>query len=262
MCIRDSTFPWRAELDTPAFARAIELFAVREIDDARDELRWVYEESATRDEALRWIEAALLDRVGAYPTTVYLTRRELSAFLDQPPSGEHYARWRIAYPAAYAPMIDRIAEERTLPPALLRAIAREESSFRADAVSVAHAYGLVQLIVPTARRFGRTVGMDATAQTLTDPQVNVTIGSAFMKWLWDRYETNPAVLPSAYNAGQGATDRWLRERPAHRLDEWIEEIPYDETRRYTRRVLQSWGTYAWLDRGELPALRGELPPAP
>lgn len=256
------TFPWRDELDTPAFARAIELFTVGEIDEARGELRWIYEETATRDEALRWIEAALLDRVGAYSTTVYLTRRELSAFLERPPTGEHYARWRIAYPAAYAPLIDRVAEERTLPPAMVRAIAREESSFRPDAVSVAHAYGLVQLIVPTARRFGRTVGMDATAQTLTDPQVNVTIGSAFMKWLWDRYESNPAVLPSAYNAGQGATDRWLRERPGLRLDEWIEEIPYDETRRYTRRVLQSWGTYAWLDHGELPALRGELPPAP
>ena len=50
-----------------------------------------------------------------------------------------------------------------------------------------------------------------------------------------------------------------RERPTQRLDAWIEEIPYDETRRYTRRVVQSWGIYAWLDRGELPALRPTLP---
>src|SRR5690606_42152357 len=99
--------PWRAELDTPAFTRAVELFKVGEIDAGRAELRWVREEAAARDEALRWIEAALLDRVGAYSTTVYLTRRELTAFMERPPAGEHYARWRIAYPAAYAPMIDR-----------------------------------------------------------------------------------------------------------------------------------------------------------
>ncbi|MCA9608401.1 MAG: hypothetical protein KC619_22485, partial [Myxococcales bacterium] len=62
-----------------------------------------------------------------------------------------------------------------------------------------------------------------------------------------------------YNAGQGATDRWLRERPDQKLDEWIEDIPYDETRRYTRRVLQTWGIYTWLDRGELPDLPARLP---
>ncbi|MCZ7681482.1 MAG: lytic transglycosylase domain-containing protein [Sandaracinaceae bacterium] len=193
---------------------------------------------------------------------MWLARRHLAAFLEQPPAGEHYARWRIAYPQAYAPLIEEAAEARALPPELVRAIAREESSFRADAVSVAHAYGLTQLIVPTARRFGRSAGVPISAQTLTDPRVNVTVGAEFMAWLWGRYESNPAVLPSAYNAGQGATDRWLRERPRQRLDEWIEDIPYDETRRYSRRVLQSWGIYAWLDRGELPELRASLPAAP
>jgi len=253
------TFAWRPELDTPAFARAIALFEVGELDEGRAELAWMREESGAEDEELRWIEAALLDRVGAHPTAVYLARGELRSFRERPPSGASYARWRIAYPAAYAPMIERIAEERGIPAELIRAIAREESSFRPDAVSVAHAYGLVQLIEPTARRFARTLGLTANRQTLVDPEINVSIGSAFMRWLWDRYESNPAVLPSAYNAGQGATDRWLRQRPNQRLDEWIEEIPYDETRRYTRRVLQSWGIYTWLDRGELPVLRPELP---
>ena len=55
--------------------------------------------------------------------------------------------------------------------------------------------------------------LNATASTLQDPVVNVRIGAAYMGWLWERYEANPVVLPSAYNAGQGATDRWLRERP-------------------------------------------------
>lgn len=256
------TFEWRSELDSPAFARAIELLLVGEIDAARDELSWVYESSDRRDEELRWIQAALLDRAGAHPAAVWLARRHLASFMTAPPSGEHYARWRIAYPRAYAPIIEEAARSRSIPPELVFAIAREESSFRPDAVSVAHAYGLTQLILPTARRFGRPLGLRIDAGTLTDPRVNVAVGSEYMAWLWARYEANPAVLPSAYNAGQGATDRWLRERPDRRLDEWIEEIPYDETRRYTRRVLQTWGIYAWLDRGELIDLRAALPPAP
>jgi soluble lytic murein transglycosylase len=249
-------FPWRAEMDAPAFARAVELFAVGEVDAARDEL----EALGRRDEELRWVEAALLDRAGAHTLAVNLTRRTLNGFRARPPADDHFARWRIAYPQAYAPIIEEAASGRSVPAELVRAIAREESSFQPDAVSTAHAYGLVQLIVPTARRFARPLGLDATAVTLRDPRTNVTVGSAFMSWLWDRYATNPAVLPSAYNAGQGATDRWLRERPRQRLDEWIEDIPYDETRRYTRRVLQTWGTYTWLDRGELPALSASLPP--
>jgi soluble lytic murein transglycosylase len=66
-------------------------------------------------------------------------------------------------------------------------------------------------------------------------------------------------VPAAYNAGQGALDRWLRERGELPLDEFVERIPYDETRRYTRRVLQTWGVYAWLDEGRLLELAMALP---
>ncbi len=253
------TFPWRDEMDTPAFARATELLKAGDVDAAREELEWVYESSDQHDEELRWLEAALLDRARDYPIAVWLTRRHLSGFMQEPPAGAHFARWRIAYPEAYAPLIEDAARAHELPAELVRAVAREESSFRASAVSVAHAYGLVQVILPTARRFGRGLGVHIDATTLRDPQVNVNVGAALMGWLWARYDTNPALIPSAYNAGNGATDRWLRERPNQRLDAWIEDIPYDETRRYSRRVLQSWGIYTWLARGELPALPAHLP---
>lgn len=252
-------FPWRPEMDSPAFARAIELLAVGEIDKAERELHWLHAHSEQNDPELRWIEAALMDRAGAHSRAVYLTRRLLRDFMREPPAGPHFAKWRIAYPRAYARAVEAAVQGRPIPPELIFAIAREESSFQPQAVSVAHAYGLTQLILPTATRFGRPLGLDVTPATLTDPAINVAIGAEFMGWLWNRYADNPVVLPSAYNAGQGATDRWLRERPNQRLDEWIEEIPYDETRRYTRRVLQTWGIYTWLDRGELPELRPQLP---
>jgi len=252
-------FAWRPELETDAFTRALELLRVGEFADAQSELAWIRAQSDESDAELTWIEAALLDRVGEHSRAVYLTRRHLRDFMDEPPADAHFARWRIAFPRAFAGPIERAAEEQPVPPELIWAIAREESSFRPDVVSVAHAYGLTQLILPTARRFGRALSLRPTPTTLRDPMINARIGAAYMGWLWNRYEENPVVLPSAYNAGQGATDRWLRERPDQRLDEWIEEIPYDETRRYTRRVLQTWGIYTWLNRGELPALPARLP---
>lgn len=252
-------FAWRDELDSESFARALELLRVGEVERANRELTWLEDHATENVDELRWIHAALLDRVGDHPRAIYLTRRRLGEFMRQPPAGAHFARWRIAYPRAYANAILAATEESPVPPELVFAIAREESSFRPDAVSVAHAYGLTQLLVPTARRFGRRLDLRVTATTLQDPVVNLRIGAAYMGWLWQRYEDNPVVLPSAYNAGQGATDRWLRERPDQRLDEWIEDIPYDETRRYTRRVLQTWGIYTWLDRGELPELGATLP---
>ncbi len=251
-------FPWRAELDTDAFARALALFGVGAIDEAERELSWI-EARANGDREIRWIHAALLDRAGEHSRAVFITRRQLREFMDEPPAGEHFARWRIAYPRAFAGAIEAAAAETPVPAELIFAIAREESSFNPSVVSVAHAYGLTQLLVPTARRFGRGITPPPSATTLRDPVVNVRIGAAYMGWLWNRYEENPVVLPSAYNAGQGATDRWLRERPDQKLDEWIEDIPYDETRRYTRRVLQTWGIYTWLDRGELPELPARLP---
>ncbi|MGE0785663.1 MAG: transglycosylase SLT domain-containing protein [Sandaracinaceae bacterium] len=252
-------FAWRDELDTEAFARALALLRVGEVGSARAELRYVSERSSHRDDALGWIEAALLDRAGAHADAVRIARRSLRDFMDQPPSGEHYAKWRIAFPRAYASQILAATESRPVPAELVFAIAREESSFQADAVSPAHAYGLTQLILPTARRFGRPLGVTVNERTLRDPTINTRIGAEYMTWLWNRYADNPVVLPAAYNAGQGATDRWLTERSGQRLDEWVEEIPYDETRGYTRRVLQSWGIYSWLDHGSLPTLRAQLP---
>lgn len=251
-------FAWRPELDGEAFARALALLAVGEVTDAERELAWI-EAQGGGDDELRWIHAALLDRAGEHARAVNITRRQLRAFMEEPPSGAHYARWRIAYPRAFAGAIEAAAAESPVPAELIFAIAREESSFRPDVVSVAHAYGLTQLLVPTARRFARGMSPAPSPTTLRDPVVNVRIGAAYMGWLWQRYEDNPVVLPSAYNAGQGATDRWLRERPDQKLDEWIEDIPYDETRRYTRRVLQTWGIYTWLDHGTLPELAARLP---
>src|SRR6185503_17562806 len=123
-------------------------------------------------------------------------------------------------------------------------------------------YGLIQVIRPTAKPHARALGLPSDPDSLKRPDVNLRIGSHFIRELWTRYAQNPAIVPAAYNAGYFATDRWLQSSGNLALDEWVERIPYRETRRYTRRVLQSYGIYAWLDSARLPALPARLPAAP
>ena len=252
------TFPTHPAIESGAMQRGLSLLRVDEPALARRE----FDDVMTRhrsDPEVRLIVAAAFAASGDFATASRLTRSRLASFAGEPPHGRAWHLWRIAYPQAFAPLIEGIASRESVPAAFVRAVAREESAFDPEAVSVANAYGLIQLIRPTARRFARELGLESSPQALKQPETNLRIGTRFIGFLWRHYALNPAVVPAAYNAGEGASDRWLRARGDETLDVWIENIPYDETRRYTRRVLQSYGIYRWLDDRQLPPLRPQLP---
>jgi len=252
-------FSWRDEFDEPAFDRMVELLLVNEVTYASSEMSSLRMLGNDVDPEMAVVGAVLLQHAGAEAKLSRVIRTHFEDFEGLLPRGEGKLIWEATYPQAFSPLIERIAEEEGIPASFVRAIAREESSFDPEAVSWAKAYGLVQLIMPTAKRFATELGVKATPRTLKKPEVNLKIGARYMAWLWGRLNENPALVPSAYNAGEGAVRRWLQEDAARPLDVFIEEIPYDETRRYTRRVLQTYGVYQWLAAEELPELRAKLP---
>jgi soluble lytic murein transglycosylase len=252
------------QLKRPEADTAKELLRVAEPGPAVEELEAMDCFTPTATDELFLLCAALLQDYGAEGNATTIARRRVQRVMSSAPKGPQLALWRVVFPRAYNPQIEEAAEPNRLPPAFVRAIAREESSFNPRAVSPANAYGLIQLIRSTAKQHAQPLGLASDPESLKNPKINLAIGTAFMRVLFEKYKGNFAIVPAAYNAGPGAADKWIRERGHMPLDEWIETIPYNETRKYTRRVLQSYGVYTWLDKGDIIWLKQSVrqEPAP
>jgi soluble lytic murein transglycosylase len=246
------TFERRPELESAGFRRVISLLSVGEVSLAQWELRGLGFTSDSADVELAMISVALLDRSNAPELALELARKHMPRLLQRSPKAGDVALYELAYPFAFAQVIERAAKKEGAPAAFVRAVAREESGFNPEAVSRAHAYGLVQILLPTAKLLVRTKAERVRdAKTLLKPELNLTLGARFMASLAASFRNRYAMVPPAYNAGPAAVSRWLRERGHEPLDVWVENIPYDETRGYTRRVLQSYGIYHWLATAEM-----------
>ena len=135
-------------------------------------------------------------------------------------------------------------------PALLLGVGRQESMFNPWVSSHAEASGLLQLIPRTALLMAGQLGLPYNRGRLTgDPDYNVRLGSHYLKTLLKRYDGEVALAVAAYNAGPGRVDEWVRlhgdprRRGRHHLIDWVELIPFDETRNYVQRVLEGRNMY-------------------
>lgn len=154
--------------------------------------------------------------------------------------------YELLYPRPYDAEVRRAAELTGLPPALIYAIIRQESLYRADAASSANAYGLMQLLLPTAHATARRAGLPKPTRTsLLEPSVNVPLGSSFLRYLLDRADGQWPLAIAGYNAGPAAARRWLATAPME-TDVWVENIPFNETRAYVQRVHWHSLVFEWL----------------
>jgi soluble lytic murein transglycosylase len=214
---------------------------------------------------LLWAATVLYDRAGEYSISHFLPRWILTEFQRNWPVGPARKKWLLSYPRGYRELIEKHAGINGQPAALEFAIVREESSFDPLMESFANAVGLTQLTAAPAQRFAN--GLPHDRQALRDPAINVTIGARELGALWAVYTGNAPLAIAGYNAGEGAVNKWLKdpERAGLTIDEWIEAIPYDETRGYTKRVLSSYFAYLWLAAGKAEERVPSLPlplPAP
>lgn len=215
-------------------------------DLARQEFSALRTQHAKEPETL-WALAYLLDSAKAYPLSHDIPRRSIGDWVTGYPDQATRTRWEVAYPTPFKGLVSEWATRRKIPIELVYAIMREESGFNPRVESWANARGLLQLMEPTAKNVARSdqFGELAVAQ-LFDPAINIRLGTGYMAELSGQLKGHPALIIAGYNGGYGNVSRWLNERGDLPLDLWVEDIPYGQTRDYTKRVLSSFWAYAYL----------------
>ena len=220
-------------LQRPALLRARELNAIGRANWANAEWR---DATADLDAAGRVQAAQLASAWGWHVQAV--------SMLAQANAGDAL-EW--THPDAYAAEIRRAAQHTNLQTAWIYGVMRQESLFHPQAVSSANAYGLLQLLLPTAQGVARRWQMPApTRESLFRPEVNVPLGAAYLREMTDRFDGQFLLTLAAYNAGPNAVPRWLPEQPMD-ADFWIENVPFNETRGYLQRILWHMAARATLD---------------
>ncbi|MEZ5318194.1 MAG: transglycosylase SLT domain-containing protein [Vicinamibacterales bacterium] len=190
--------------------------------------------------------AYALNRQGQLRPAISAMRRAYPQFMAAGGEALPEEILRIIFPVDYWPIIRERAAERDLDPYLLLALIAQESTFQADVRSAANAYGLMQILPSTGRRYASRLGIQPfRTSRLTDPAVNVRIGTTYFADLLRQFG-DPAAALAAYNAGENRVSRWLSERPGIDRDEFIDDIPFPETQNYVKRILGTAEDYRLL----------------
>jgi soluble lytic murein transglycosylase-like protein len=153
---------------------------------------------------------------------------------------------RMYYPLKYGEEIAEHAKERGLDPNLVRALILQESYYNTAAKSRVGATGLMQLMPPTAKEHAARMRIPFAVSRLENPEVNVRIGTYHLRMLVNMFGGNVYLAVASYNAGQGNVLKWRRAAPRKPIDEFLESIPFSETRNYVKRVTMLRSAYSRL----------------
>lgn len=209
---------------TPGIVRALEFDARGDSVNARRE--WYYASRFFNQEEMA-AQARLAYGMGWYFPAI----RTIGL-------AEYWDDLEVRFPTPYREIIQSEARAQDLRSTWVYAITRQESAFMSDARSGSGALGLMQLMPATAKETAGKLGMRLTnLSNLTQPGYNVKLGAAYLSQLYARFNGNRVLATAAYNAGPGRVSQWLTDTRHLPFDVWVENIPYEETRKYVQNVL-------------------------
>jgi len=170
--------------------------------------------------------------------------------------------WQMLFPLPYKDEVFVNARERGLDPWDVAALIRQESEFNPGAKSRANAYGLMQLRPATGRMLGRQEGMRAVPTSLLlNPGVSIKLGTEYLRQQLASWDGDLFRTLAAYNAGPGRVRQWLMWSNYREPAEFVESIPFTETREYVQAVLRNADIYRELyGKGNVPVPQGKTPP--
>ena len=243
--IRDQSVAQRLSL-LPGLIRARELFHVGLEGKGRSE--WDAEMRMLT--AAEQVQAALMaDSWGWHSRAIATVAK----------AGE-YDDLRVRYPLPWRAEFEQQARTNGVSSSWAYGIARSESLFMRDIRSSAGAIGLMQLMPATGRQTARELRIPWSGQaTLTNSTDNIRLGTHYLGKMFARFDDNRVLATAAYNAGPSRVEAWLPTSGDLDARIWIENIPFNETRAYVRRVLTDQTIFHWRMTGKLRRISSELP---
>ena len=165
----------------------------------------------------------------------------------------------LRYPLPWPDTFREHSEDASIAPTWAYGVARSESLFMRDVRSSAGAIGLMQLMPATGKQVAREISLPYSGiATLTDPDKNIRLGTTYLGKMAERYGGNRILATAAYNAGPHRVDRWLPQAGHVDARIWIENIPFNETRGYVKRVLAAEAIFHWRMTGAVRRLSDEM----
>lgn len=233
-------------LQNPAIMRARELHQIGRNVWAAAEWRAGLQEATPQAR----LQAGLLAASWAWPSQAIPTLASVSVYDD----------FAVTYPLVYESQVQDAAKQAQLSPAWVYGVMRQESLYDPQATSPANAYGLLQLLLPTAKTVAKKWKQRTpTQEALFDPETNLTLGAAYLHDMREKWNGSLILALGSYNAGPNAVSRWLPDKPMD-ADIWIENIPYTETRGYIQRILWHICVFGWKETGQAQDLSSLLQP--
>ncbi|MEJ2256084.1 MAG: transglycosylase SLT domain-containing protein [Woeseiaceae bacterium] len=172
-----------------------------------------------------------------------------------------YGDLTMRYPLPWQEQFELSASDASIDPTWAYGIARSESLFMRDVRSGAGAVGVMQLLPATGKQVAREIKAPyAGIATLTDPLANIRLGTSYLGQMVQRFGGNRVLATAAYNAGPHRIDEWLPQDGSVDARAWIETIPFNETRKYVKRVLTAQTIFHWRLTGDALRLSDNLPP--
>ena len=151
------------------------------------------------------------------------------------------------YPTKYNEYVEKYSKENNVDKYMIYAIIKAESNFKSDVKSNSNAIGLMQLLENTAVEMSNSIKQDEiTEKSLYDPEMNIKLGISYYSYLLKHYRGNNILALTAYNAGMGNVDNWIKKGVIKSDGSDIENIPYKETNNYVRKILRDYKLYVKL----------------
>lgn len=226
--------------------RARQLVAAGVPGLALSELRWGSRRYPQNDDALCYIMARIYASTEDFIGAISNLRRAFPDYNNRPAASLPEEVWQLLFPVRHWEIISRQTAGTNLDPTLILGVIRQESAFDQEACSRANARGLMQILPSTGRRLAKQARIvHYSVKELYKPETNIVIGTRYLASFLQKYgRTEPAL--AAYNAGGTRADRWLKEFGNADMAEFVERIPFSETRNYVKQVLSNKAHYDLL----------------